>query len=109
MVFHEARGTLVAESRPVPSPADHEALVKIDACAVCRTDLHVQDNELAGQSYPIIPGHQVVGKVAEVGRNSSVSVGTRVGITWLGWTCGDCEFCRRDRENLCTQARFNGY
>ena len=109
MVFHEARGSLAAESRPVPSPADHEVLVKIDACAVCRTDLHVQDNELVGQSYPIIPGHQVVGRVAEAGRNSSVSVGTRVGITWLGWTCGDCEFCRRDRENLCTRARFHGY
>ena len=109
MVFHEARGDLVSESRPDPSPADWSVLVKVDACAICRTDLHVQDDELERQSYPIIPGHQVVGKVVEAGKHSSISVNSRVGITWLGWTCGDCQYCRTGRENLCDRARFHGY
>ncbi len=109
MVFHEARGNLIPESRPNPSPADREILVKVEACGVCRTDLHIQDDELPGLNYPIIPGHQVVGKVVEVGIHSSVSEGSRVGITWLGWTCGECEYCRTERENLCDRARFHGY
>jgi propanol-preferring alcohol dehydrogenase len=109
MVFHEAHGDLVLGSRPDPSPGDREVLVKVDACAVCRTDLHVQDGELAAQSYPIIPGHQVVGRVIMAGRHSSIPEGSRVGITWLGWTCGDCQFCRTERENLCNRARFHGY
>jgi propanol-preferring alcohol dehydrogenase len=109
MVFHKSHGNLVAESRPDPSPDDREVLVKVDACGVCRTDLHVQDNELPGLSYPIIPGHQVVGTVVGAGRNSSVSEGSRVGIAWLGWTCGQCDYCRTERENLCDRARFHGY
>ena len=109
MVFHKAHCELVMESRPDPSPADQEVLVKVEACAVCRTDLHVQDNELAEQSYPIIPGHQVVGRVVKAGEQSPLSEDSRVGITWLGWTCGDCEYCRTERENLCGQARFHGY
>ena len=109
MVFHKAHSNLLLGSRPDPSPGDREVLVKVDACAVCRTDLHVQDGELAAQSYPIIPGHQVVGRVIMAGQHSSFSEGSRVGITWLGWTCGDCQFCRTGRENLCNRARFHGY
>ena len=109
MVFHKARGNLIPESRPNPSPADWELLIKVEACGVCRTDLHIQDDELPGLNYPIIPGHQAVGKVVEAGRHSSVSEGSRVGITWLGWTCGECKYCRTERENLCDRARFHGY
>lgn len=109
MVFHEPGGRLVPESRPDPMPAEQEVLVKIDACGVCRTDLHVQDNELPGLRYPLIPGHQAVGTVVEAGRRSSVSEGSRVGIAWLGWTCGECEYCRTQRENLCDRGRFHGY
>jgi len=109
MVLHKAHCELVLESCADPSPSDQEVLVKVEACAVCRTDLHVQDNELAEQSYPIIPGHQVVGRVVKAGNQSPLSEDARVGITWLGWTCGDCEYCRTERENLCGQARFHGY
>jgi len=109
MVFQKAHGNLVPESRPDPSPADREVLVQVAACAVCRTDLHVQDNDLVGQRYPIIPGHQVVGEVVKAGGDASIPEGSRVGITWLGWTCGDCNYCHTERENLCDRARFNGY
>ncbi|MDH3509316.1 MAG: zinc-dependent alcohol dehydrogenase family protein [Gammaproteobacteria bacterium] len=109
MVFHEPGGRLVPESRPDPAPTERQVLVKIDACGVCRTDLHVQDNELPGLRYPIIPGHQAVGTVVEAGGRSSVSEGSRVGIAWLGWTCGECEYCRTQRENLCDRGRFHGY
>jgi propanol-preferring alcohol dehydrogenase len=106
----EAPGT---ELRPrdmsQPEPEDFEVLIRVDACAVCRTDLHVVDGELPDIPYPIIPGHQVVGEVTGVGEQSMLEAGTRVGAAWLGWTCGDCEFCSRRQENLCDRARFNGY
>lgn len=109
MVLQQPRSPLVPESRPDPVPGAHEALVKVEACGVCRTDLHVQDNELDGLKYPIVPGHQVVGTVVSAGKNSAVAEGSRVGIAWLGWTCGECEYCLTDRENLCDNARFHGY
>ncbi len=97
------------ERRPIPQPGPHDVLVRITACGVCRTDLHVQDNELPDIAWPIVPGHQAVGEVVAAGARSVVPVGTRVGIAWLAGTCGACEFCATGRENLCDHARFNGY
>jgi propanol-preferring alcohol dehydrogenase len=95
---------------PVPEPGPGQVLVQVDACAVCRTDLHVVDGELPRPKLPLIPGHEVVGRVVACGTGvESLHLGQRVGVPWLGWTCGDCVFCRSGRENLCAQARFTGY
>jgi propanol-preferring alcohol dehydrogenase len=95
--------------RPVPAPAAGEVLVRVLACGVCRTDLHVQDNELADIPYPIVPGHQVVGDVAARGSGVALPLGSRVGVAWLAWTCGSCDYCASGRENLCDAAQFTGY
>jgi propanol-preferring alcohol dehydrogenase len=93
---------------PVPGPT--EILVRVIACGVCRTDLHVVDGELAGAAIPIVPGHEIVGCVERRGdRVSGFELGARVGIPWLGWSCGECEFCQGGRENLCRRARYTGY
>ena len=94
-----------------PRPAKGELLVRVVTCAVCRTDLHVVDGELQDPKLPLIPGHQIVGYVEEIGEevNSKFKVGDRVGIPWLGWTDGECAYCRSNRENLCDRARFTGY
>jgi alcohol dehydrogenase, propanol-preferring len=85
-------------------------LLRVHACAVCRTDLHVVDGDLAQPKLPLVPGHEIVGVVAELGAGvDRFRIGDRVGVPWLGWTCGVCEFCRSGRENLCAQARFTGY
>jgi alcohol dehydrogenase, propanol-preferring len=85
-------------------------LIRVHACAVCRTDLHVVDADLTQPKLPLIPGHEIVGQVAALGAGvERFSVGDRVGVPWLGWTCGECAFCRAGRENLCAQARFTGY
>jgi propanol-preferring alcohol dehydrogenase len=85
-------------------------LVRVSACAVCRTDLHVVDGELPDPKLPLIPGHEIVGSVAEVGRGADrFKIGERVSLPWLGWTCGQCRYCRAGQENLCDQARFTGY
>jgi len=105
------------ESRPLkradlgaPRPADDEVLIKVSACGICRTDLHVVEGELASRKSPVIPGHQIVGVVQRVGgRVDSFAVGDRVGIAWLNRTCGVCEFCRSGRENLCDRAMFTGW
>jgi len=91
---------LAAEELPVPAPGPGQVLVKVSACGVCRTDLHVVDGELAQCRYPVTPGHEIVGRVA--------GSGARVGIPWLGWACGACDDCRSGRENLCARARFTG-
>ena len=94
--------------RPVPGPG--QVLVRVAACGVCRTDLHVLDGELAGPKLPLILGHEVVGHVAGVGPSADrFAVGDRVGVPWLGWTCGACRYCRSGRENLCEHPRFTGY
>ena len=94
--------------RPAPGPS--EVLVKVLACGVCRTDLHVIDGELPAPSIPVIPGHEIVGVVEAIGQEASThAVGDRVGIPWLAWACGVCEFCRRGQENLCGRARYTGY
>jgi alcohol dehydrogenase, propanol-preferring len=93
---------------PDPAPAAGQVLVAVHACAVCRTDLHIADGELAAPRLPLIPGHQVVGTVLAAGDGAEVPTGARVGIPWLGWTDGTCRYCRGGRENLCEHARFTG-
>jgi alcohol dehydrogenase, propanol-preferring len=95
---------------PEPGVAADEILLKVHACAVCRTDLHVVDGELPEPKLPLIPGHEIVGTVIAAGRAvDRFRLGDRVGIPWLGWTCGTCDYCRSGRENLCDRARFTGY
>lgn len=100
---------LTAESRVIPTPAAGQLLLRVRACGVCRTDLHLMDGELPDPRLPIVPGHEIVGEVAAVGADVSWPVGTRLGVPWLGHTCGECEFCLSGRENLCDRARFTGY
>lgn len=95
--------------RPVPDPPAGTVLVDVSACGVCRTDLHLIDGELPDIPYPIVPGHEVVGRVAAAGKGVELAVDTRVGIPWLGWTCGHCRYCAKEQENLCDDARFTGY
>ncbi len=95
---------------PVPEPAAGQVLVEVSACAICRTDLHILDGELARPKLPLIPGHQVVGTVAAVGDGVvERRLGDVVGVPWLGWACGRCAYCIGGRENLCPEARFTGY
>jgi propanol-preferring alcohol dehydrogenase len=101
---------LRAADLSIPAPARGQLLIRVAACGVCRTDLHVVDGELPQPKLPLIPGHEIVGRVARVGAGGGdFAVGERVGIPWLGWTCGECAYCRRGAENLCANARFTGY
>jgi propanol-preferring alcohol dehydrogenase len=94
----------------VPTPGPGQVLIHVAACAVCRTDLHVVDGDLTEPKLPLVPGHEIVGRVAAVGAGvDRFKAGDRVGVPWLGWTCGMCRFCTSGRENLCEQARFTGY
>jgi len=105
-----ARSPLHVMSVAVPEPRANEVLIRVQVCGVCRTDLHVVEGELAARRMPVIPGHQVVGIVERAGSEvRSVRVGDRVGVAWLRWTCGVCEFCRSGRENLCVAAEFTGW
>ncbi len=95
---------------PRPKPGPDQVLIKVGACAVCRTDLHIVDGDLQQPKLPLIPGHEVIGVVVESGAAvAGIAPGDRVGVPWLGGTCGDCQFCRAGRENLCDQAQFTGY
>jgi len=110
MVFESPRRPLVSKEIPRPSPRPDQLLVRVAACAVCRTDLHVFDGELPDPKLPLILGHEIVGRVEEIGVEArGFQAGQRVGIPWLGWTCGECRFCLTSRENLCERARFTGY
>jgi propanol-preferring alcohol dehydrogenase len=104
-------GTALRETEiPAPTPESGQVKVRIAACAVCRTDLHVLDGELPHPKLPLVPGHEIVGRVVECGSQiESLHIGERVGIPWLGWTCGKCAYCRMGKENLCDYAKFNGY
>lgn len=94
---------------PDPSPGPGEVLVRVSACGVCRTDLHVADGEIPGARYPVVPGHEIVGTVVALGEGAAgLDLGQRVGIPWLGWACGDCRYCRNEQENLCDRAQFTG-
>jgi len=95
---------------PKPTPCAGEVLIKVHACGVCRTDLHVVDGDLTEPALPIVPGHQIIGTVAAIGNGvSSLATGQRVGVPWLGGSCGECRYCRSERENLCDHARYTGY
>lgn len=110
MVFDGPGRPLQEAAVPQPEPGRGQVLVHVGACGLCRTDLHVVDGELTKPKLPLIPGHQVVGEVVAIGEAvDSVGLGDRVGIPWLGWTCGVCAYCMSGRENLCDRARFTGY
>jgi propanol-preferring alcohol dehydrogenase len=110
MILKAPGEPLVPSEMPVPRPGPGQLLVRVAACAVCRTDLHVVDGELTEPKLPLVPGHEIVGRVEEMGDGvEGFQVGGRVGIPWLGWTCGECEYCITGRENLCERARFTGY
>jgi propanol-preferring alcohol dehydrogenase len=110
MVLNAPGEALREQDVPQPTPASGQVRVRIGACAVCRTDLHVLDGELMKPKLPLILGHEIVGRVEALGPGTSrFKLGDRVGIPWLGWTCGTCQYCRSGRENLCEQARFTGY
>jgi alcohol dehydrogenase, propanol-preferring len=100
MVLQSAREPLRLEELPVPEPESGQILLRVSACGVCRTDLHVVDGELTRPKLPLVPGHQIVGRTED---------GRRLGVPWLGWTCGVCRYCCSGRENLCESARFTGY
>ena len=109
MVIHAPRQELRLEERDVPVAGPGQILIRIRACGVCRTDLHVVDGELPQTRYPVIPGHEIVGEVLALGEGAEGFVkGERVGVPWLGWTCGKCPYCLAGSENLCDFARFTG-
>jgi propanol-preferring alcohol dehydrogenase len=110
MVLSARRSRLTLQERADPIPAAGEVRIKVSACGVCRTDLHVVDGELPDIPYPIVPGHEVVGRVDVAGSCvSDLKPGMRVGVPWLGFTCGECCYCRADKENLCDHPQFTGY
>ena len=122
MVLNEPKRALELSDVPKPKPGRGQLLVRVNTCAVCRTDLHVVDGELPEPKLPLIPGHQIIGQVEEIGEEMwegperpdsrgapTFAIGDRVGIPWLGWTDGDCAYCQSGRENLCDNARFTGY
>src|SRR5215472_709298 len=110
MVLEEPRTPLVMRERNPPAPGPGEILVEVAACGVCRTDLHVVDGELPDPKLPLVPGHEVVGRIAALGEGvAGFAKGERVGVPWLGATCGECPYCRDGRENLCDRPLFTGY
>jgi len=109
-VLSAAGRPLVAAELPSPHPGPQQVLIAVRACAVCRTDLHVVDGDLSDPKFPLVPGHEIIGTVVEKGAGAErFAIGDRVGVPWLGWTCGVCDYCRRGQENLCDRARFTGY
>jgi propanol-preferring alcohol dehydrogenase len=109
-VLTAARRPLIAAELPAPRPEPRQVLIAVRACAVCRTDLHVVDGELADPKLPLVLGHEIIGTVVDRGDAAErFAVGDRVGVPWLGWTCGICDYCRRGQKNLCDRARFTGY
>jgi alcohol dehydrogenase, propanol-preferring len=110
MLFEKAGQPLRGAELPFPQADAGQVLIRVRACAVCRTDLHIADGELNDPKLPLIPGHEIIGVVEKIGEGvSRFKLGDRVGVPWLGWTCDACEFCLSGRENLCDQARFTGY
>jgi len=110
MVLERQREPLRAAELPDPEPGPGQVLIAVHACGVCRTDLHIVDGELSEPKLPLVPGHQIVGTVVGAGKGAErFATGERVGVPWLGWTCGECRYCRSGRENLCDRARFTGY
>ena len=110
MVLERQRQPLRPAEPPDPHPASGQVLVSVATCGVCRTDLHIVDGDLTEPKLPLVPGHQIVGSVVGRGEGAErFALGDRVGVPWLGWTCGECRYCTSGRENLCDRARFTGY
>ena len=109
MLLTRAGAPLQATDLPIPEPGPGQLLLRVRACGVCRTDLHIVDGELPGLSAPRIPGHEIVAEVVAAGPGVKMPKAARLGVPWLGWTCGECEHCRAGRENLCDAARFTGW
>lgn len=110
MVLHTVGDPLEIQDIPKPQPSKNELLIHVQTCGICRTDLHIIDGELEHPNLPLILGHQIVGTVEKIGANvSGFSKGDKVGVPWLGYTCGECEFCKNNQENLCDKANFTGY
>ncbi len=110
MVLHRLGEKLQLENVPDPEPTANQILIAIEACGVCRTDLHIVDGDLTLPKFPLIPGHEIVGRIVRIGRDvAGFNTGMRVGVPWLGSTCGNCKYCGIGRENLCDNARFTGY
>ncbi len=110
MIMEKTGQKLIYKKVNKPEPQENEVLIKVHTCGICRTDLHVVDGELHDPKLPLIPGHQIVGTIEKIGSlNSPFTIGQRIGVPWLGGSCGQCLFCTSGRENLCDQARFTGY
>ncbi len=110
MLFERPGTPLRLATVPRPEPGPGQVLIQVGACAVCRTDLHVVDGDLGQPKTPLVPGHEIVGRIVEIGPGvDHLTLGDRVGVPWLGWTCGVCRYCRAGQENLCPEARFTGY
>jgi propanol-preferring alcohol dehydrogenase len=110
MVFEKAGQPLVLRQLPVPQPANDQVLLKVIACGICRTDLHILDGELSQPKFPLIPGHEIIGRIVKVGDGvTALKVNEVVGVPWLGYTCGHCKFCKQGKENLCDNPLFTGY
>ncbi len=110
MVFEAPGQPLVLRDLPVPQPAPGQVQLRVTACGICRTDLHVVDGDLTEPALPLVPGHQIVGEVTGLGEGvDGFGIGQRIGVPWLGGSCGHCWYCERERENLCDEARYTGY
>jgi alcohol dehydrogenase, propanol-preferring len=110
MMLALPNGPLDMRRLPLVQPREGEVLIRVGACGVCRTDLHIVDGELTQPKLPLVPGHEIVGEVAALGEGAKrFSVGQRAGVSWLAWTCGECGYCRAGQENLCDSGRFTGY
>jgi propanol-preferring alcohol dehydrogenase len=110
MIFEGKGEPLVLKELPAPEPGEDQVQIKIIACGICRTDLHVLDGELTQPKLPLIPGHEIIGIVTKTGSNvNEIETGQLVGVPWLGYTCGACKYCRNGKENLCENAKFTGY
>lgn len=110
MVLEKQMTPLILKELPTPHPGKGQILIKVRACAVCRTDLHILDGELTHPKLPLIMGHQIVGVVHELGEGvKDISLGERIGVPWLGWSCQACRYCKTHNENLCDEARYTGY
>jgi propanol-preferring alcohol dehydrogenase len=109
MVLHRLHERLVMEERPDPAPGPGQIRLRVEACGVCRTDLHVVDGELPNPKLPIVPGHEIVGRIEAAGEGVALAAGSRVGVAWLGHACGHCPYCRSQRENLCDTPLFTGF
>lgn len=110
MVLKQPKTLLELEDIAIPEPEEGQIRIKVSVCGICRTDLHVVDGELAEPKLPLVPGHQIIGTVEKLGKNvSQVKIGDRVGVPWLGRSCGKCRYCKEGRENLCDKALYTGY